>query len=137
MSNGDLELRLKDLGLSKRVCNALRFTARVEIVGDLVAMTELDVLKVPGIGKGSLAAIKMALADRYLKLRAPPVQPPYCVVCHTLHEKNEEHRWTAAGSHLAMIDAAMESVSMLSLAERVRMLELRLLKLEAAQEAEA
>jgi len=64
---GKLTMPIADLDLSVRASNCLQ-SAEVTTVGDLVSMTEADLLKVRSFGKTSLREIKRKLADIGLTL---------------------------------------------------------------------
>jgi hypothetical protein len=64
------------LGLPCRAHNGLRGD-NIEFVGELVQRTEVDLLKIPNLGKGSLADIKKGLARYNLTLKQPHRQPRY------------------------------------------------------------
>jgi DNA-directed RNA polymerase subunit alpha len=64
-----LDKDIEVLGLSLRVENALRARdERVDTVGRLIALSEVDVLKSPALGKKSLEEIKAMLAEHGLAL---------------------------------------------------------------------
>ncbi len=65
--NQKLSMPIAELDLSVRASNCLQ-SADVETVGDLVKMTEADLLKVRSFGKTSLREIKRKLADIGLTL---------------------------------------------------------------------
>jgi DNA-directed RNA polymerase subunit alpha len=62
-----LDIPLRELELSVRAGNCLE-SAKVETVGQLVEMTEADLLKIRSFGKTSLREIKRKLADIGLSL---------------------------------------------------------------------
>jgi DNA-directed RNA polymerase alpha subunit len=64
---------LSVLGLSIRASNAL-LNNGFSTVGDVVALTEVEVWQLPGVGPGTLMEIKAKLSARYLTLR--PGGPP-------------------------------------------------------------
>lgn len=66
-SPSPLEKLVKELGLSKRVITCLH-TESIHTLGDLVAMTELDLLKIRNFGKVSLKQVKDRLAKLNLSL---------------------------------------------------------------------
>jgi DNA-binding CsgD family transcriptional regulator len=65
--NRSLLVRIDDLELSMRTANGL-LRSNIILVGDLVQMTESDVLRIPGFGRKSFNEIKEVLAslDLYL-----------------------------------------------------------------------
>jgi prophage regulatory protein len=62
-----LRLPLAELGLPARACNALVADGLIHF-GDLMQRSEVDLLGIPNIGRGSLAEIKAVLARHKLKL---------------------------------------------------------------------
>ncbi len=62
-----LSLKLSDLDLSVRASNCLE-SAKVQTLGQLVSLTESDLLKVRSFGKTSLREIKRKLADLGMSL---------------------------------------------------------------------
>jgi len=62
-----LEMPIQELELSVRASNCLE-SVKVETVGQLVKMTEADLLKIRSFGKTSLREIKRKLADIGLSL---------------------------------------------------------------------
>jgi len=70
-----LNMSIAELDLSVRASNCLE-AARINTVGDLVRMTEADLLKVRSFGKTSLREVKRKLADIGLSLgmKLPPQQ---------------------------------------------------------------
>jgi len=62
-----LKTPIQELELSVRASNCLE-SVKVETVGDLVAMTEADLLKIRSFGKTSLREVKRKLADIGLSL---------------------------------------------------------------------
>jgi len=71
-----LNMSIAELDLTVRASNCLE-TAQVNTVGDLVRMTEADLLKVRSFGKTSLREVKRKLTDIGLSLgmNLPPQQP--------------------------------------------------------------
>jgi DNA-directed RNA polymerase subunit alpha len=69
-----LKMPVQELELSVRASNCLE-SVKVETVGQLVAMTEADLLKVRSFGKTSLREVKRKLADIGLSLGMTSVQP--------------------------------------------------------------
>ncbi|MHC4574230.1 MAG: DNA-directed RNA polymerase subunit alpha [Planctomycetota bacterium] len=69
-----LKTPVQELELSVRASNCLE-SVKVETVGQLVAMTEADLLKVRSFGKTSLREVKRKLADIGLSLGMTSVQP--------------------------------------------------------------
>ncbi len=75
-------LRLVDLQLSTRAKNALTGYAQtnlrghsgIDTVGNLLAWRPQDLLKVPGLGRGSLAEVVATLAELKLELRSPDLE---------------------------------------------------------------
>lgn len=75
--NKYLFLRIDELELSVRTANAILSTDRV-FVGDLVQMTEYQVLRLPNFGRKSLVELKEVLAHFALRLGMDlPDWPPY------------------------------------------------------------
>ena len=66
----ELALPVSDLELRIRSVNALR-ADNVKYVGDLVRMSETELLKIPGIGRTGLSEIKEVLVSRGLTLNNP------------------------------------------------------------------
>jgi DNA-directed RNA polymerase alpha subunit len=64
---------LSVLGLTIRASNAL-VNNGCNTVGDVVALTEIELWKLPGVGPGTLTEIKAKLSARDLTLR--PDGPP-------------------------------------------------------------
>ena len=64
---GKLKIPIQELELSVRASNCLE-SAKVETVGQLVTMTDADLLKIRSFGKTSLREIKRKLADMGLSL---------------------------------------------------------------------
>ena len=64
------------LDLPYRAQNCLRGD-NIQFVGELVQRTEIDLLKIPNLGIGSLADIKKGLARYHLTLKQPARQPRY------------------------------------------------------------
>ena len=62
-----LSMSIEELELSVRASNCLE-SVKVETVGQLVEMTEADLLKVRSFGKTSLREVKRKLADIGLSL---------------------------------------------------------------------
>src|SRR5690606_32627615 len=62
-----LSMPISQLDLSVRASNCLE-SAKVQTVGDLVRMTEADLLKVRSFGRTSLREVKRKLADMGLSL---------------------------------------------------------------------
>ena len=62
-----LKIPLQELELSVRAGNCLE-SAKVETVGQLVKMTDADLLKIRSFGKTSLREVKRKLADLGLSL---------------------------------------------------------------------
>ncbi len=58
-----LRTSISDLELSVRAYNALK-TARIDTIGQLVKLSESDLLRLPNLGKRSLADIKLSLSNR-------------------------------------------------------------------------
>jgi DNA-binding winged helix-turn-helix (wHTH) protein len=76
-SYGILLSELGEIGISKRITNALNFYGHITRVGDLVQKTEAEILRVPGIGRESLRDIKMILSRYDLRLGIDiPDMPP-------------------------------------------------------------
>jgi hypothetical protein len=63
---------LEEIGLSPRPVNALR-AARVRMVGQLVRLTEVELLRLPSMGRKSVAEVKEKLAELDLTLGDPNV----------------------------------------------------------------
>lgn len=61
------ELPIDDLGLSTRTENNLKKEG-VHLIGSLVRLSEVDILKMPNIGKSSMDEIKNQLTERSLSL---------------------------------------------------------------------
>jgi len=70
-----LGMPIQDLELSVRASNCLEST-RIKTVGELVRMTESDLLKVRSFGKTSLREVKRKLADLGLELGMKLTQGP-------------------------------------------------------------
>jgi DNA-directed RNA polymerase subunit alpha len=70
-----LEMPVAELELSVRVSNCLE-SVKVETVGQLVKMTEADLLKVRSFGKTSLREVQRKLADLGLSLGMTDVDVP-------------------------------------------------------------
>jgi len=68
-----LNIPIQELELSVRASNCLE-SAKVETVGQLVKMTEADLLKIRSFGKTSLREIKRKLADIGLSLGMPDIE---------------------------------------------------------------
>jgi len=68
-----IEMPIQELELSVRASNCLE-SAKVETVGQLVEMTEADLLKIRSFGKTSLREIKRKLADIGLSLGMAEVE---------------------------------------------------------------
>jgi len=68
-----LKIPIQELELSVRASNCLE-SAKVETVGELVKMTDADLLKIRSFGKTSLREIKRKLADIGLSLGMTDVQ---------------------------------------------------------------
>ena len=69
---------IDDLDLPCRAHNCL-MGENIQFVGELVQRTEVDLLKIPNFGKGSLADIKKGLARYNLTLKQPARQPRHKV----------------------------------------------------------
>lgn len=67
-----LNMPIQELELSVRASNCLE-SAKIQTVGELVRMTEGDLLKIRSFGKTSLREIKRKLADIGLSLGMPDV----------------------------------------------------------------
>ena len=67
---------IDDLDLPYRAQNCLR-GKNIQFVGELVQRTEVDLLTIENLGKGSLADIKKGLARYNLTLKQPHRQPRY------------------------------------------------------------
>jgi DNA-directed RNA polymerase subunit alpha len=70
---GRLEMPIADLDLSVRASNCLD-SAGIRTVGELVNMSEADLLKIRSFGKTSLREIKRKLEDLGLSLAGEPVE---------------------------------------------------------------
>jgi len=71
-----LKTPIQELELSVRASNCLE-SVKVETVGQLVAMTEVDLLKIRSFGKTSLREVKRKLADIGLSLGMTGIQTGY------------------------------------------------------------
>ena len=67
---------IDDLDLPYRAQNCLR-AKNIQYIGELVQRTEVDLLTIENLGKGSLADIKKGLARYNLTLKQPHRQPRY------------------------------------------------------------
>ena len=67
---------LSVLGLSVRAFNAL-LNNGFSTVGDVVALTEIELWKLPGVGRGTLTEIKAKLSSRGLTLLSGPPRPKW------------------------------------------------------------
>lgn len=63
----DLLKAIEHLELCVRPCNCLR-AENIHYIGDLVQLSEVDLLKIPNFGKGSLVDVKESLERKGLKL---------------------------------------------------------------------
>jgi chromosome segregation ATPase len=63
-----LQQPVYDLEMTARSQNSLR-AEDIETIGDLIKLSERELLKIPNLGKGCLTEIKDALAERNLKLK--------------------------------------------------------------------
>jgi DNA-directed RNA polymerase alpha subunit len=66
--NSLLQRPAKDLEISTRAANSL-WADDIETIGDLIKLSERDLLYIPNLGKKCLTEIKDALATRNLKLK--------------------------------------------------------------------
>ena len=66
--NSLLQRPAKDLEISTRAANSL-WADDIETIGDLIKLSERDLLYIPNLGKGCLTEIKDALVTRNLKLK--------------------------------------------------------------------
>jgi hypothetical protein len=69
---------ISDLGLSPRPTNCFQ-NAGIVLLGELVVLTEVDLLRLPNFGRKSLREVKEALADGglHLGMRVPGFNAPY------------------------------------------------------------
>ena len=63
-----LQRSVGDLEISTRAANSL-WADDIETIGDLIKLSERDLLYIPNLGKGCLTEIKDALVTRNLKLK--------------------------------------------------------------------
>jgi DNA-directed RNA polymerase subunit alpha len=69
-----LSAPLSVLGLSVRASNALLISG-FSTLRDVVALTEIELLKLPGVGRGTLTEIKAKLSSRGLTLLSGSPRP--------------------------------------------------------------
>ena len=67
---------LSVLGLSVRASNALLING-FSTLRDVVALTEIELWKLPGVGRGTLTEIKAKLSSRGLTLLSGPPRPKW------------------------------------------------------------
>lgn len=66
-----LEILVDDLDLSVRALNVLAHKG-VKTIGDLIALTRIDLLKLPHCGKRTIREYEKALATYGLKIKGEP-----------------------------------------------------------------